>query len=106
MRLILGERATGKTDKLLEISEKTGAVLVVKDKMEALKVDQYMKVQNRSIPYPITYDDLIYMRVANRPLNLLIDNVNDFLQYIAGKHNIEAISFGVEPFTQIDVGHH
>jgi len=85
MRVILGEKGSGKTTKLIEIAAKFGAYIVVRDYRKADEVFKIAKDMGYSIPYPISFFDFIHKKFNGCGISaFVIDDVDSLLQYVAG----------------------
>ena len=94
MRVILRPRQQGKTLELINISEKTGAIIVVpKEQM----IDNVLKLAKKhfyEIQRPITVNQAKDLRIrSSERTGLVIDNVNLILNEVVGwGHDIKAIA--------------
>ena len=92
-RLLIKERATGKTTGLLYTSEATGYPIVVQCISRIKQIQNMADELNIIIPEPITIEDLKSKR-CQRPENVLIDEsyslIGDALDSYLGTHVIAA----------------
>lgn len=92
LKIIKGRR-TGKTTKLIKISENTQAyILVANRKRQQLIANMAISIGG-NIPYPVTVED--YMKNSFRGSfikNILIDDADDVLKTIFCTVNIDAIT--------------
>jgi len=85
MRLIVGNKASGKTTKAIETSAREWKYIVVKDFSEAQSIAQKAKEMKLDIPYPITIDELLCYRLNRTSMKIngiIVDNALDILQKI------------------------
>ena len=83
MKLIVGNRASGKTTKAIETSAREWKYIIVKDSLEARNIMQKAKEMKLDIPYPITIDELLgynLNRTSMKVDGIIIDNALDVLQ--------------------------
>lgn len=88
MKIITGERQSGKTTKLIRIAAETGAYIVCRSIEEAQRIHKLSRDKGVKIPLPVTYKEFLQSTVRNR---YVVDNADDLLQYIS-RGRIEAIS--------------
>lgn len=84
MKIISADRGQGKTTKLVEMSSKEWKYIVCKDRQ---RVDVIIETAERlglEIPYPITIRELP-IRQYSYIKSVLIDDIEDVLQYIVGR---------------------
>ena len=87
MRVIEMARATGKTTKLIEISAKSGAIIICRTHYEVDAIQAVAKHMNLKIPTPISYKEIL----EGRHLSLgtmqkfLVDDVDLFIERIVGR---------------------
>lgn len=85
MRLIAGNRASGKTTKAIETSAREWKYIIVKDFSETRSIVQKAKEMKLDIPYPITIDELLgynLNRTSMKADGIIVDNALDVLQKI------------------------
>ena len=98
MKIITGKRGCGKTTNLIHMSAETGAHIVCHSQKNAKSI-YYVATQELGlkIPVPITYYEFIHGRNTYRTSqNVLIDNVEMFVQYIAGDNIVLALTATLE----------
>ena len=85
MKLIVGNRASGKTTKAIEKSAREWKYIIVKDFAELRNIVQKAKEMNLDIPYPLTIDELLNYNLKQTSMNvdgIIIDNALEVLQKI------------------------
>ena len=85
MRLIAGNKASGKTTKAIEASAREWKYIVAKDFSEVRNIVQKAKEMKLDIPYPVTIDELLgynLNRTSMKVDGIIIDNALDVLQKI------------------------
>lgn len=100
MKVITGDRGTGKTAELIKESAKTGAYIVVSNRHIANYVAQMAKDLNLQIRFPITFDELFHGSLRTKGLaniHLLIDDVDSLINKILGHYWIDSITCNTEP---------
>lgn len=100
MKVITGDRGTGKTTMLIEESAKTGAYIVVAHRRLARFVSDMARGKNLRIPYPITFDEFLSGlpgRASGRDFHVLIDDVNLLLDHLARWMPIDGITVYTDP---------
>ena len=92
MKKIIIPRQTGKTTRLIELSERTAAPILCADLKRALFVAKLAEDQGRHIPNPITVNDVRIGSLRGlRIQNILIDDADAVLTRIFGV-TIDAIT--------------
>jgi hypothetical protein len=105
MKKLLLPKAEGKTQQLIELSEKTNAYIICKDHVQAYSISSRARAQGRDIPSPLTFDEFIERQYVHRGIQgFLFDDADAFVQHIAGKIPVIAITLtrdakDVEPAT-------
>ena len=85
MKKIIVPRQTGKTTRLIELSERTAAPILCADLKRALFVAKLAADQGRHIPNPITVNDVRIGSLRGlRIQNILIDDADAVLTRIFG----------------------
>lgn len=85
MKLIVGNRASGKTTKAIETSAREWKYIIVRDFSETRSIVQKAKEMKLDIPYPITIDELLSYNLKQTSMKvdgIIIDNALDVLQKI------------------------
>ena len=85
MKLIVGNRASGKTTKAIETSAREWKYIIVKDFAELRNIVQKANEMKLDIPYPLTIDELLSCnlnRTSMKVDGIIIDNALDVLQKI------------------------
>lgn len=92
MKVITGERASGKTIEAIELANEKDAYLVVRNRERA------REIADECDNFPITYDELNRgSHTKGRFRNeIVIDNVDHFLETVLPKCNIEGVTMTVE----------
>lgn len=91
------ERGTGKTKKLIELSEKTGAVIVSTTRWGCHYVKYLAGELGLSIPEPITHADLLSKNNTLEYVNgLLIDDAELFFRQYCHKNNVIAVTTSID----------
>lgn len=97
MKKIIIPRQTGKTTRLIELSERTAAPILCADLKRALFVAKLAAEQGRNIPKPITVNDFrIGGLRGSRIRNILIDDADAVLTQIFGVR-IDTITMTSDP---------
>lgn len=84
MKILRADRGQGKTTKLVKISNKEWKYIVCLNTRRADTIVKIAKKLGLDIPYPITIDELP-IRQGSYIKNVLIDDIEDVLQYIVGR---------------------
>ena len=93
MDIIYSKIATGKTTKLIKKSAEKGFTIVCVTIEEAKSVDKMACELGLKIPFPLTYKKFAEKNYNSCAVkNVLIDNADMWLQYIAGSTKIEMIT--------------
>jgi hypothetical protein len=81
-KIILG-RGKGKTERLINISHETKAYIVCKSLEECARVHRTASEMNKSIPFPISYDEFFRKKYYAKGIQgFLIDNVEMLLEQL------------------------
>lgn len=84
MNIIVGGRGSGKTVKLIELSIKMNAYILVSDHRRAVNVKQMaVKMGYPQMLFPITYREFWNQRNTGYVKRLLIDDADDLLEHMA-----------------------
>lgn len=89
MNLIIDKRGTGKTIKLLELSEETKMPLVCKPE-DFEDLHRYALESGYDIPTPLTYKDYISSQL--NATEVLLDDISSFVEYITKYYNLPEVS--------------
>ena len=81
MKIIKGERGSGKTTKLIEQSYIYGYKIVVATDMQKQSIQKKAEDMGLKIPSPITYDEIIANNEDYWGEDVLIDELQYFLTY-------------------------
>lgn len=93
MKVIADKRMTGKTRKLIELANKSGAQLICIDKSVCEDVHNWAAKLGLYILKPITYTDLLKNVLYGKNIERVIfDDVDIFLRRVAKHHVVEAIA--------------
>lgn len=76
MKIILQDRQSGKTFRLIQESAETKAVIVVAHIRDISHILHDAKKHNLDIPPPITWEDYLRLQGKNPNTNYLIDNLD------------------------------
>lgn len=85
MKLIIKDRAAGKTTMLIHTSEATGYPIVVSTRRQVDLLKEAAKRLGANIPEPISITDL-KQRGIQRPENVLIDNIEFILSNVMDEY--------------------
>lgn len=97
MKKIITPRQTGKTTRLIDISEKTGTYILTANRQRAVFVADLARRQNKKIPFPVTVNEFRIGGLRGSHINrILIDDADAVLQEIFGVR-IEAITMTSDP---------
>ena len=92
MKIIGTERGKGKTTEAVKIANDTGAYLVVHNQ------DEVTRLSTKCNRFPITYDELLDGHMKGSFVrNIVIDNIEMFIQRICPGLTIEAITITTTP---------
>lgn len=80
MKLLIKDRAAGKTTGLIYTSEATGYPIVTSSRITANYIKDYAEKMNCIIPEPLTVEDLRSNHALSSDLNVLFDNVESILE--------------------------
>ena len=80
MKLLIKDRASGKTTGLIYTSEATGYPIVTNSKITANYIKEQAKEMNCDIPDPITVNDIHSGMGLPSDVNVLFDNVETILK--------------------------
>lgn len=81
MKILCGERQSGKTTALIKQSAETGFYIVCIHRQEALRVARMADELKLFIPFPLTFDEFLNHRYNGRGVKgLLIDESLQLLQ--------------------------
>lgn len=84
MNIILGGRGTGKTVKLIELSIRLNAYILVSDHRRAVNIKTMAKeLGYPQLLFPITYREFLHHRNTGYIKKLLIDDVDDVISHMA-----------------------
>ena len=84
MNIILGGRGTGKTVKLIELSIRLNAYILVSDHRRAVNIkDMAEKLGYPQLLFPITYREFFDHRNTGYVKKLLIDDADDVISHMA-----------------------
>ena len=84
MNIIFGGRGTGKTVKLIELSIRLNAYIMVSDHQRAVNVKTLAKkLGYPQLLFPITYRDFLAQRNTGYVKKLLIDDADDLISHMA-----------------------
>lgn len=84
MNIILGGRGTGKTVKLIELSIRLNAYILVSDHRRAVNIKTMAKeLGYPQLLFPITYREFLHHRNTGYVKKLLIDDVDDVISHMA-----------------------
>jgi hypothetical protein len=100
MKIITGDKGTGKTVALIQESAKTKAYIVVSDRHHAAWVERKAHEMGLKIPFPLTYDEFLDGRAnygRGMKYAVLIDDVNLLLLYLARSIPIDGFSVTISP---------
>lgn len=100
MRIIVGRRGSGKTWSLIRESARTGYYIVVHSREAAREVALTAEIHGFSIPFPLTYDDVL-SREHGGVKGILVDNVEYLINVIARGVDVGAITLS-GPIDDID----
>jgi hypothetical protein len=95
MKVIAGDRGTGKTVALIRESAKTGAYIVVAHQRLASWTAEKAREMGLKIPFPITFDEFLDGRSTygrGMEYHVLIDDVNLLLLRLARSIPIDGFS--------------
>ena len=94
MKLMYTGIRMGKTTEAIRLANETGAYLVVRSRDEALRVSKLNPSPNR---FPVTFQEILEQRMRGSFVrNIVIDNVDLFIQRIVGDLLIEGITISAE----------
>ena len=98
MNKILDKRQTGKTTKLIEISEKTGMYILVATRARAYCLANLAREEGKNIPYPVTVEDYIRSGGFRGSFikSILIDDADAVLNQIFKNVDIHTITMSIE----------
>jgi hypothetical protein len=87
MRIIIGDRQTGKTQTLIRLcaeAEANGEVsyIVCHNRREAYRIAKLAEELNLKIGFPITYDEFLNLRGRSFITRFFIDNADYLLKYL------------------------
>lgn len=92
MKVIIGERATGKTTELIKEAADTGYYIVCNSPRDCYRIQDQAKQMGLNIPFPITHQEFVDQRFYGKGVKgVLIDDVERLLQTI-GNLKIHACS--------------
>lgn len=98
MKFLIKPRRGGKTVDAVKLANETGAYLVVRNQNWAREVDQLYK-PNR---FPVTYADVLEGRMRGSFVrNIVIDDVDAFIQYACMGLIVEACTMSAEITTSL-----
>lgn len=98
MRVILGDRQTGKTTDLIKLAAERGGYIVCHTENEAHRVFREAYDQGYEITHPITFADLLNGHFYAKGIReLYIDNADMLLSTICRGVHLEAVSLTREP---------
>jgi hypothetical protein len=93
MNKIILPRGSGKTTKLIDISEKTGTYILVANMNRQRQVANMAREQSKKIPFPVTLEDFLRTRFRGSFINhILIDDAEDVLAHLFGHIQIDALT--------------
>lgn len=81
MEIIMGNRNSGKTTKLIEEAHKYNGYIVAIDRQDADRIYKQAMMMDKDINYPLTYAEFIGNRYYDRGVrHIYIDNAEMLLQ--------------------------
>lgn len=83
MKIIRGDRRSGKTTELIKKSHDEWKYIVCRDRQRVKFIESYAREMNIDIPFPIEIRELPLK--SNFIKSVLIDDIEDVLEYIIGK---------------------
>ena len=93
MDKIILPRRSGKTSKLIEISEKTGTYILVADASRQREVANMAREQGKNIPFPVTLSDYLNTRFRGSFIkHILIDDADDVLRRLFEGIHIDTVT--------------
>lgn len=94
MDIIFKGRGQGKTTELINLSERTGAPILVANLSRAKNLIRMALSMNKAIPMPLTLNEYFNAKQygLGRDIHILIDDADDILQSIFYTVSIDAIS--------------
>lgn len=93
MKVIIGSNGSGKTCELIKMSAETGYHIVCKNKKEAYRIWRYVIDNKISMPFPLTFSELISKEYyAPGIKGILIDGIDYLLYTIINDLKIEAVT--------------
>ena len=83
MKIITGDRMSGKTTALIKQAAERGAYIVCADQKEAARIHEESRRLGLNIPLPITYSDFEDRRYYGKGCELMIDNAEALVNYLS-----------------------
>jgi hypothetical protein len=107
MKIILDNRGSGKTKKLILESAETGAVIVAINYSMVQYCLRFARHLNVKIPEPITFSDFISGHYRTRDIpGLLIDDADVLIRRLSQRFEVKTVVFNIQnkaPIQIIDV---
>lgn len=100
MKIIIGDRYKGKTERLIQMSAESQAYIVVRDHRTAYSIAQRATAAGLKIPFPLTYQEFIDKQFGSA-VRFLIDDADALLSHLA-RGRLEAISLTSYPVDGIE----
>ncbi len=90
---IIGEKGTGKTEKLIELAAKDFCYIVVRSESVARQIAERARKKGIDIPFPLTYNEFIKGNFYGRGIRcFVIDDVDALLWHLARGVRVKAFS--------------